>query len=79
MSEPVPGVSPKQDPDSMWQPVSGVSQAAEKPSGHAFISYVREDVYYADRLQRILEDVGVSVWRDTADLWPTCGQARTGA
>jgi chromosomal replication initiator protein len=42
----------------------------EKPSGHAFISYVREDAYHADRLQKILEAAGVSVWRDTADLWP---------
>jgi chromosomal replication initiator protein len=42
----------------------------EEPSGHAFISYVREDAYHVDRLQRILEAAGVSVWRDTADLWP---------
>jgi TIR domain len=38
--------------------------------GHAFISYVREDSHEVDRLQRTLEAAGVSVWRDTADLWP---------
>jgi hypothetical protein len=37
---------------------------------HAFISYVREDSQYVDRLQQILEDAGISVWRDTSDLWP---------
>jgi hypothetical protein len=42
----------------------------EKAAGHAFISYVREDAHHVDRLQRILEAAGVSVWRDTADLWP---------
>jgi hypothetical protein len=39
-------------------------------AGHAFISYVREDSHDVDRLQRTLEAAGVSVWRDTADLWP---------
>lgn len=38
--------------------------------GHAFISYAREDAARADRLQRILEAAGITVWRDTADLWP---------
>jgi len=38
--------------------------------GHVFISYVREDSPYADRLQHVLEAAGVPVWRDTADLWP---------
>src|SRR5580700_10763034 len=42
----------------------------EKPSGHAFISYVREDSDRVDELQRNLEATGISVWRDTADLWP---------
>ncbi|MEZ2391756.1 toll/interleukin-1 receptor domain-containing protein [bacterium RCC_150] len=37
---------------------------------HAFISYVREDQAKVDRLQEALEAVGVSVWRDTKDLWP---------
>ena len=39
-------------------------------SGHAFISYVREDAQAVDKLQRVLEAAGVRVWRDTADLWP---------
>jgi hypothetical protein len=42
----------------------------EKPGGHAFISYVREDSHDVDKLQRTLEAAGISVWRDTADLWP---------
>ncbi len=39
-------------------------------SGHAFISYVREDTEAADRLQQALQAAGILVWRDTADLWP---------
>jgi hypothetical protein len=39
-------------------------------AGHAFISYVREDARDVDQLQRDLEAAGISVWRDTADLWP---------
>lgn len=39
-------------------------------SGHAFISYVREDSTAVNQLQRVLEAVGVPVWRDTAELWP---------
>jgi hypothetical protein len=39
-------------------------------SGHAFISYVREDSQDVDRLQQRLEAAGILVWRDTADLWP---------
>ena len=42
----------------------------EKSGGHAFISYVRENSDQVDNLQRTLEAAGVSVWRDTADLWP---------
>lgn len=42
----------------------------DKPGGHAFISYVREDSHEVDKLQGTLEAAGVSVWRDTADLWP---------
>jgi len=42
----------------------------KKLSGHAFISYVREDSLDVDRLQRTLEAAGIPVWRDTADLWP---------
>jgi hypothetical protein len=39
-------------------------------TGHVFISYVREDAAAVDALQRRLEDAGIRVWRDTADLWP---------
>jgi hypothetical protein len=42
----------------------------DKPTGHAFISYVREDSHEIDRLQRTLEEAGIAVWRDTRDLWP---------
>ncbi len=38
--------------------------------GHVFISYVREDKAVVDRLQEILEAAGVTVWRDTENLWP---------
>ena len=38
--------------------------------GHAFISYVREDRERVDRLQVALEQAGIGVWRDTANLWP---------
>lgn len=38
--------------------------------GHAFLSYVREDAGHVDRLQREFEAAGITVWRDTADLWP---------
>ena len=42
----------------------------ETTAGHAFISYVREDAQDVDRLQEALEAAGISVWRDTANLWP---------
>jgi hypothetical protein len=42
----------------------------EEPAGHAFISYVREDSHHVDQLQHALEAAGISVWRDTANLWP---------
>jgi hypothetical protein len=38
--------------------------------GHAFLSYVREDLDKVDRLQQGLETAGIPVWRDTRDLWP---------
>jgi hypothetical protein len=41
-----------------------------QPAGHAFISYVREDAHRVDQLQRDLEAAGISVGRDTVDLWP---------
>jgi tetratricopeptide (TPR) repeat protein len=37
---------------------------------HVFISYVREDGAAVDRMQRMLEAAGISVWRDTRELWP---------
>jgi len=49
---------------------SEVLSLAQVPAGHAFISYVREDAGRVDKLQRDLEAAGVSVWRDTSDLWP---------
>jgi WD40 repeat protein len=39
-------------------------------AGHAFISYVREDSRDVARLQRLLEEAGIPVWRDTENLWP---------
>ena len=41
-----------------------------RTAGHVFVSYVHQDARPVDRLQRTLENAGVSVWRDTADLWP---------
>jgi hypothetical protein len=38
--------------------------------GHVFISYVRENAREVDSLQRALEQAGIKVWRDKADLWP---------
>jgi hypothetical protein len=35
-----------------------------------FLSYVREDAAQVDRLQGLLEANGITVWRDTSDLWP---------
>jgi WD40 repeat protein len=52
------------------RPKLSVMSNGSKLAGHAFISYVREDAHRVDRLQRILEQAGISVWRDTADLWP---------
>jgi hypothetical protein len=45
-------------------------KGGKQPSGHVFISYVREDSRDADRLQQVLEKAGVRVWRDTENLWP---------
>jgi TIR domain len=39
-------------------------------SGHAFLSYVREDSAHVDRLQGALQDAGILVWLDKSDLWP---------
>lgn len=38
--------------------------------GHVFISYVREDDQKVTRLEKLLRDAGIEVWRDTTDLWP---------
>jgi transcriptional regulator with XRE-family HTH domain len=46
------------------------SQDTDGASGFAFISYVREDRERVDRLQIALEQAGIKVWRDTANLWP---------
>jgi len=58
----------------VWQAVQNVAPmrpgGPRQQPGHAFISYVREDSREVDKLQRMLEAAGVSVWRDTADLWP---------
>jgi hypothetical protein len=45
-------------------------EQVERPPGHAFISYVREDAADVDRLQGMLEAAGIRVWRDTENLWP---------
>jgi ABC-type branched-subunit amino acid transport system substrate-binding protein len=42
----------------------------ERPPGHAFISYVREDTERVARLTQLLTDAGIRVWRDTENLWP---------
>jgi hypothetical protein len=60
-------------------PVSGAASTRQAPTsghagspaeGHAFISYVREDCDEVDALQKMLEDAGIPVWRDTSSLWP---------
>lgn len=38
--------------------------------GHVFICYVREDSGRVDRLQGVLRDAGIDVWRDTGRIWP---------
>jgi serine/threonine protein kinase len=43
---------------------------ASNTAGHVFISYVREDADRVNGLQRALENAGISVWRDTSNLWP---------
>lgn len=47
-----------------------MTELLERPPGHAFISYVREDGERADRLATLLADAGIRVWRDVEDLWP---------
>jgi MinD-like ATPase involved in chromosome partitioning or flagellar assembly len=38
--------------------------------GHVFISYVHENSPEVDQLEQTLEEAGIPVWRDTANLWP---------
>src|SRR5215470_15827025 len=40
------------------------------PASHVFISYRHEDSVKVDWLQAVLEDAGIRVWRDKANLWP---------
>jgi tetratricopeptide (TPR) repeat protein len=35
-----------------------------------FMCYAREDSDQVEELARLLQSAGISVWRDTADLWP---------
>ena len=58
-------VLPSRGPDKPTSAPVGCDAA-----GHAFISYVREDAKRVDKLQRSLEAEGITVWRDTSDLWP---------
>src|SRR5829696_1488476 len=44
--------------------------AAPDSSGHAFISYVREDAASVNNIYAMLQAAGVPVWRDTENLWP---------
>ena len=62
-------LTPRRRPDVGSLPPKS-SPAVHSSPGRAFISYVREDSRHVDQLQRTLEAAGVSVWRDTADLWP---------
>ncbi len=52
-------------------PLPAGGAVGRKPvGGHVFISYVREDSPQVNRLQHMLQEAGIPVWRDTADLWP---------
>jgi hypothetical protein len=44
--------------------------AGSSVQGQVFISYVRENSDRVDWLCRVLEAAGISVWLDTAQLWP---------
>jgi hypothetical protein len=57
---------------SVQAPTPRISEAmgGEQVTGHVFISYVSEDSYRVDRLQRALQSAGIPVWRNTVDLWP---------
>ena len=51
-------------------PPDDTPATVQVPAGHVFISYVSQDSVHADRLQALLEQAGLGVWRDTASLWP---------
>ena len=51
-------------------PVQVGQGTEDRPAGSVFISYASQDSRHADQLQRLLEDAGLQVWRDTANLWP---------
>jgi len=51
-------------------PVSESTTTIPRYRGHAFISYVRDDSGPVDDLQRMLEEAGIPVWRDTDALLP---------
>jgi TIR domain len=48
----------------------GGDLSEQTATGHAFISYAREDSDRIDQLQDMLQSAGIPVWRDTANLWP---------
>jgi TIR domain/RIP homotypic interaction motif len=47
-----------------------MTASSETVTGHVFVSYVREDSNRVDWLCQVLESAGISVWRDTTQLWP---------
>ena len=51
-------------------PRTMASAHPERPRGHAFISYVREDSDRVARLVEQLEDAGIKVWLDKEDIAP---------
>ena len=57
-------------------PISHADAAGELPiasvavRGHVFISYVHENSYETDALQKALQSAGINVWRDTDKLLP---------
>jgi cold shock CspA family protein len=60
-----------QDRDVEVAPIpAGQAVGWQQGAGDVFISYVHKDSDHVDLLQRELLAVGISVWRDTADLGP---------
>lgn len=45
-----------------------VTEQLQRPPGHVFISYVREDSARVDRLEQELKNAGIKVWRDKNDI-----------